>query len=79
MKARRIRTGYTLREFARAKDLDAGNLSRVERSRVLPSVPTAKRLLLVYGFKPRSEPWQYAVDTYCRETTSEDRMEFERP
>lgn len=70
---------WTLREFARANELDAGNLSRIERSRVVPTAPTAKRLLCMYGFQPLTKSWKRAVDSYCRELTIEARSELERP
>ncbi len=38
----------TLREFSRRTGRDAGNLSRVERSKVLPAVPMAGALLRLY-------------------------------
>lgn len=79
MKKKRIDMEWTLREFARANELDAGNLSRTERSRVLPTAPTAKRLLRVYAFQPLTKPWKRAIDAYCREVAAEARDELEKP
>ena len=68
----------TLREFGRAHHLDAGNLSRVERSKVLPSAPMAMILLYTYGFQRTSKRWTPVVNAYCRELVAEAREEFER-
>ncbi len=67
----------TLREFARSHQLDAGNLSRIELSRVLPEAPLAMILLHTYGFERMGQPWQRAVNAYCRELVIEARSKLE--
>ena len=68
----------TLREFARSHRIDAGNLSRIERSKVLPSAPMALYWLRTYGFERMGQPWQRAVNAYCKELVAEARSELER-
>ena len=76
LKARRIEDGWTLREFARAQKLDAGNLSRIERSKVLPFPPLARTLLETYGFQRLGKAWRFAVNAYCRDLVVEARNEL---
>ncbi len=70
--------GLTLREFARTKELDAGNLSRIERSRVLPSASLARFILFTYGFSALSVGRKQAVNAYCDELVTAARSELER-
>ncbi len=69
--------GFTLREFARTNELDAGNLSRIERSKVLPEAPLAMTLLLTYGFERMGKDWKRAVNAYCSELVTEARSKLE--
>ena len=58
--------------------LDAGNLSRIERSKVLPEAPLAMTLLCAYGFERGGEDWKRAVSAYCSDLVTEARVELER-
>ena len=65
----------TLREFARARGLDAGNLSRIERSIVLPSPGHARELLEIYGV--RDSEWEEMMEAYLQEKLHEIRLVLE--
>ncbi len=67
LRAKRIEQSWTLREFAKARGLDAGNLSRVERSIVLPSARLCRKLLQLYGFRFLTAEWYEAVEAYLEE------------
>lgn len=73
LKAKRIEQSWTLREFAKARGLDAGNLSRIERSLVLPGPRIARKLLQTYGFIFLTSEWRQATDAYCRGVSREAR------
>ncbi len=77
LRAKRLESSTTLREFSRAHRLDAGNLSRIERSKVLPSAPLAMSLLCTYGFKRMGKGWNAAVNAYCSELVAEARSELD--
>ncbi len=78
LRAKRLESHTTLREFARTKELDAGNLSRIERSKVLPEAPLTLFLLYTYGFKRGGKGWKAAVNAYCRDLVADARSELDR-
>ncbi len=63
----------TLRGFCRKRDLDPGNLSRIERGRTFPSVVQARFLLEEYGFPKDSTE---APVVYMREQTERAGIAF---
>ena len=63
----------TLREFCRARGLDAGNLSRIERGLVFPRARLAKALCREYGIPENSTE---ASEVYLREQTERARIAF---
>ena len=74
LKRQRIKVlGETLREFCRARELDPGNLSRIERGRTFPSVAQARYLLEQYGI---AEDSTEAVVVYLREQTTRAKIAF---
>lgn len=65
----------TLRVFAKARGLDAGNLSRIERGIVLPSPGHARELQEIYGV---GDPeWEEMMDAYLQEKLHEIRQVLE--
>lgn len=61
---RRSRRKMSLREFCRAYDFDAGNISKLERGKTAPpSTPAAvERLARALGLEPGEEQWQAFSD-----------------
>ena len=62
--ARRIATGLTLRQFCEKYELDAGNISKLERGLLLP--PVSRKKLEQYarylGLKRGSDDWHQFFD-----------------
>lgn len=75
LQQQRLDRQWTLRQFARAQGLDAANLSRIERSLVLPSPPYAWKLLRIYGLGRTAR--RVAVKTYLAEKARETQALLE--
>jgi len=63
-KTKRVESGFTLREFCRAHNLDPGNISRMERGLLKP--PSSKKKLEEYasylGIQKGSDDWYEFFD-----------------
>ena len=63
-KEKRLALGITLREFCREHDLDAGNMSRIERGIAAPpkSETALRKYASALGIREGSEDWQTFMD-----------------
>ena len=63
-KQKRLALGITLREFCRAHDLDAGNMSRIERGIAAPpkSEAALRKYASALGITEGSEDWRTFMD-----------------
>ncbi len=65
----RIASGQTLRSFCAANDYDPGNISKIERGRMLP--PSSRKLVEGYakslGVKRGSQDYQSLIDSAAAE------------
>ena len=68
-KAKRLALGLTLRNFCMTHSLDPGNISKLERGRLLP--PQSSQKLREYArmlkIKPGSKDWQTFLDLAAAE------------
>lgn len=76
LRAKRLERGFTLRRFCRANAGDAGNLSRIERSLVLPSAHMAGYLMRVYGFEQDTQDYEAAQEAYLAEVRKHAKAEL---
>lgn len=72
-------SGVTLREFARHNAKHAGNLSRIERSLILPGAVKACELMESYGIEQGSPLWEHAWKAYCLELIEHVKAKVKRP